>query len=378
MPGDEKEAAIRAGVDAVRAENIEVVETAGSGISGKPPAAPESPNTAPGGIQYFGPNRPKEAPIIPAGNEVPGAPTGFENPEAPAIPGGPVAVRSPRLPAPPTGSEDSPPPEPVKPPAVPGNPDIPAVPVEVDNPPTPVVEIPQIPPSPVEVPGPTGGPSPGMPGIPSAPSGAPTAPSVGVPSTPMSGSSTPSHVYARRAEYCQCHARYTATTAERVPTLHGRGGVEGSRAGSNPAAAAVSANGWGADRPTRYSPNGSGCTGGTGAISDPVGRGPHRWHRSASRTRPRPRRSSRAARPTGPTSDTTSCRACRICAVPSDQASHLLRRPVPAPWEPLRRYRFRPPVRSGRQPLPRRQPVPYAAVRPATIPRCWLSASGPP
>ena len=58
IPGDEKEAAIRAGVDAIRAANIEVVETAGSVISGKPPAAPKSPNApAQDDIQYFGPKQ---------------------------------------------------------------------------------------------------------------------------------------------------------------------------------------------------------------------------------------------------------------------------------------------------------------------------------
>ena len=73
IAGDEKEAAIRAGVAAMRAANIEVVETAGSGISGHPPAAPESPNAPSGdGVQYFGPNGPKEEPVIPASNGVPG------------------------------------------------------------------------------------------------------------------------------------------------------------------------------------------------------------------------------------------------------------------------------------------------------------------
>ena len=43
IPGDEKEAAIRAGVDAVRAENAAIVATAGSQISGKPAELPEAP-----------------------------------------------------------------------------------------------------------------------------------------------------------------------------------------------------------------------------------------------------------------------------------------------------------------------------------------------
>ena len=98
---------------------------------------------------------------------------------------------------------------------------------------------------------------PGLPGMPSAPGSpsAPSTPSVGVPSSPLSGSSTPFDIRAKRAEYCQCGARYTATAAERIPTLHGRGRVEGGRAGTDPADAAVSTDGWGADRPTRSLPH---------------------------------------------------------------------------------------------------------------------------
>ena len=119
-------------------------------------------------------------------------------------------------------------------------------------------------------------------------------------------------VRAECAEYCQCGAHYTATAAERVPTLHGRGGVEGSRAGSRPAAAAFSPDGRSAYRPASHAPAGPGCAG-CAAISNAVGFGPHRWRRGPSGTRSRPRGSSRRARTTGPTSDTTSCGAGRTC-----------------------------------------------------------------
>ena len=63
-----KEAAIQAIVNATRGENIEVVTTAGSRISGKPSNLVSSWKPPGNGLSLFGPGGPQNAPVIPASN----------------------------------------------------------------------------------------------------------------------------------------------------------------------------------------------------------------------------------------------------------------------------------------------------------------------
>ena len=83
IPGDEKEAAIRAGVDAVRAENAAIVATAGSQISGKPAELPEAPR--PDDVLLLHGNDPKQGPAFfhaSNGGQSPGTTIPLDSPRA--------------------------------------------------------------------------------------------------------------------------------------------------------------------------------------------------------------------------------------------------------------------------------------------------------
>ena len=135
IPGDEKEAAIRAGVDAVRAENAAIVATAGSQISGKPAELPEAPR--PDDVLLLHGNDPKQGPAFfhaSNGGQSPGTTIPLDSPRALVHVGTvpPLPQSNPGKPADPTESEDSLPPLPEPaPPALPeSNPGLP------DTPPT--------------------------------------------------------------------------------------------------------------------------------------------------------------------------------------------------------------------------------------------------
>ena len=183
-------------------------------------------------------------------------------------------------------------------------------------------------------------------------------------------------IRAKRHRVLPSAAHYAGTRADRIPALHGRGGGEGcprlqsSQRNLQPRWAERLSPSRSRPRrpdapaaPPSQTPSASGPTGGPQRPSHP---------------RPQAPGLLPAARTTGSTSDTTARRARRTC-----RSCRAGRRPAAAAAGAgtvgaLRRYRFRPPAPSARQPLPPRQRARCAAARLATIPRCWPSASAPP
>ncbi len=202
----DKEAAIQAMVDAVRRENAFIVATEGAKISGNPPpVGPGALNSSGNGLNFFGPQEPKEAPVIPISNLVDPGNTGVgESREpvsvAPVPPSQPATNLDPGEAG--AGDERQQAPAPQPPPTQPANSADPGTtgagqPGAELPPPGPA---PGIPLGPEGVPpgaAAPGAPAPGMPGgitgLPGGPS-APASPGrVGVPSNPLSsGTPTPS------------------------------------------------------------------------------------------------------------------------------------------------------------------------------------------
>ena len=149
IPGDAKESAIRAGVDAIRAENCAIVASAGSDISGKPAETTAEPPRGDMALVHGG--DPRQGPIVvPASNG--GDPFGTTTPlDTPPVEGGaapPLPQTNTGMPADPAAGEDTPPqPEETFPPPRATNSGLPAAPTDpVDTPNSPLFPGPTPPP----------------------------------------------------------------------------------------------------------------------------------------------------------------------------------------------------------------------------------------